>query len=71
MKEKFLYVSKPSIGGGGYLIHIEREGWMNLVMNEFDGMINGGDLTIGEDVLFRIEEHDGEKIDNANEFMGW
>lgn len=71
MKEKFLYVSKPSIGGGGYLIPIEREGWMNLVMNEFDGMINGGDLTIGEDLLLRIEEHDGEKIDNANEFMGW
>ena len=41
-------------------------------MNEFDGMINGGDLTVGEDVLFRIEEHDGDDFDNAPpEFMGW
>ena len=71
MIEKFLRVSKPCIGSSGYLIPIERKDWMGLVMNEFDGMINGGDLTIGEDVLFRIEEHDGEEFDNSSEFMGW
>ena len=71
MKEKFLRVSKPCVGGGGYLIPIQRKNWMGLVMNEFDGMINGGDLTVGEDLLFRIEEHDGEEFDTAPEFMGW
>ena len=67
MNEKFFYLTKPSIGGGGYLIPFE-DG-LEGVSNEIDAMIRDG--SIGEDLLITIVEHEREEFDNAQEFMGW
>jgi len=67
MKEKFFYLTKPSIGGGGYLVPFEKG--LEDIPNEIDAMIRDGN--VGEDLLITIVEHDREEFDNATEFMGW
>jgi hypothetical protein len=68
MKEKFFYLTKPSIGGGGgYLIPFESG--LEGIANEIDAMIRDGD--IGEDLLITIMEHEREEFNTAPEFMGW
>jgi len=67
MKEKFLYLTKPSIGGGGYLIPFENG--LKNVSNEIDAMIRDGE--VGEDLLITIVEHEREDFYNAPEFEGW
>ena len=67
MTEKFLRVSKPTLGGGGYLIPINT--WKEGVLNEFDCLLDSQE--VGEDLLFEIVEHDRDEFDNAPEFAGW
>ena len=67
MKSKYFYLTKPSLGGGGYLIPFE-DG-IKGISNEIDAMIMDGEL--GEDLLITIVEHNKEDVDNAPEFMGW
>ena len=60
---KFIRVTRPDLGGGGYTQKID--GASDLIDAEFDG------AEIGEKIVLELVEMTQEEYDALPEFTGW